>query len=134
MLLVEKKAIVVETRAAKISLIDEDIVRVFIKPDLEFSTSDIDDIRNAVDQLREGRNIYALVDVSENTTGDKEVREYGARHGISEISTATAYITNSLAQKIIVNFFITFYRRGLKYRMFTSEKDAIVWLKSFQHR
>jgi hypothetical protein len=123
----------IENRASTISLIDEDIVKVFIKPDLDFEKKDVDDIRNSIEKLSEGNRVLTLVDVSENTTGNSEVREYGSKEGANKYATATAYITDSLAQRIVVNFFINLYRKGTPTRIFNSEDKAIEWLKSHRN-
>jgi hypothetical protein len=119
----------IENRASVISLIDESIISIFIKPNLEFEIPDVDDVRNGVEQLRDGKSIKLLVDISENTTGVSEVREYGAKHGANKNAIASAYVTDSLAQKIVLNFYISLYRRDKPSRMFTNKKDAIDWLK-----
>lgn len=121
----------IENRSSVITVIDHEIISVFIKPNMEFEISDVDDISDSIEKLREGKEALILVDVSENTTGNSEVREYSASHGAINFAKAIAYVTNSLAQKIVVNFFIILYRKHKPVRMFTSKKEAIDWLKNF---
>jgi hypothetical protein len=122
----------IENRATTISVIEHGILKVLIKPDLELEKSDIDEIASSAEKMCEGKKILLLVNISNNTTGTSEVREYSSREGASKFAIAIAYVIDSLAQKIVINFFINLYRREKPTRMFNSEKDAIAWLAKFK--
>ncbi len=98
-----EELVTIENRASVISVIENEIINVFIKPDLEFEIPDVDDINKGIQKLGNGNKALILVDVSENTTGNSEVREYGSKNGSNKYSIATAFLTHSLAQKIVVN-------------------------------
>jgi len=123
--------VTIENRASVISVIENEIINVFIKPDLEFEIPDVDDISQGVQKLGNGNKSLILVDVSENTTGNSEVREYSSKNGANKYATATAFLTHSLAQKIVVNFFISLYRKDKPSRMFTNKENAVEWLRKF---
>lgn len=49
----------------------------------------------------------------------------------AEKRMAAAFIVNSLAARLAGNFFIRLSKRSSPTRMFTNEKDALNWLRSF---
>ncbi|MFT4601707.1 MAG: hypothetical protein ACI857_001890, partial [Arenicella sp.] len=44
------------------------------------------------------------------------------------IVNAQAYVVESLAHKIIVNFMKTFYKTPVKFKVFSDEDEALNWL------
>ena len=60
-----------------------------------------------------------------------EVRNYWAQKDTNPYSKAESFITNNLAQKIIGNFYMKIQKPTRPTKLFTNEKDAIEWLKTF---
>ena len=79
-----------------------------------------------------GKNKHrVLVEPGKFTTLTKEAREFSQRPESNAMTLATAIITHSLAQRIIINFMISIiHQQTMKMRMFESKKKAIEWLLS----
>jgi hypothetical protein len=61
----------------------------------------------------------------------KANRDYWAKKESCPYSKADAFIINSVAMRFIANFYLNMNKPERPTRMFTEEKDAIAWLKTF---
>ncbi len=75
--------------------------------------------------------VLQLIDFSGEGSMSHEARSYVAETG-KHFFIASAIINNSLAVRLIVNFFNTFYKHPVPFKMFSTEKDAIDWLMGFR--
>jgi hypothetical protein len=70
-----------------------------------------------------------LVIIGKYTNVSPEARELAANKELSKNRTSLAFVTDSLAHKLVVNFFIKFNRPSTPTKLFTDEEEAIRWLK-----
>jgi hypothetical protein len=61
----------------------------------------------------------------------KDNRDYWAKKGSCPYSKADAFMVNSTAMKLIANFYLRINKPERPTKMFTDEKEAIKWLKTF---
>lgn len=61
----------------------------------------------------------------------KEAREYVSEVG-KDYFIAAAIISDSLAVRLLVNFFVSFSKNLVPFKMFTNEQDARKWLRTFK--
>lgn len=86
---------------------------------------------NVETQLRAsgGRIVPILCDISKAKAIDQEARRY---YGDSESFRALALITSSAIGNMIGNIFLAAHgRRATPTKLFSSEADALQWLKKF---
>ncbi|MBL7931288.1 MAG: hypothetical protein JNL60_05285 [Bacteroidia bacterium] len=83
-------------------------------------------------QLAGNRKVLALYDSRGFFTIEPEAREYLRSGIVDPTRIATAVLTDRLATKLLVNFFIRFNKPKTPMKMFTSEQQALSWLKSFE--
>ena len=69
--------------------------------------------------------------LSEFMTIDKEVREYGKTAEATRYTSASAIVVKSLAHKLMGNFFIKVQKPAVPTKLFSEEKEAIEWLKTY---
>jgi hypothetical protein len=60
----------------------------------------------------------------------KEAREYLATEGEKGVSSV-AFVTSSIATKLFINLYLTFYKPNMPFKMFTNRQSAVIWLKQF---
>ena len=72
-----------------------------------------------------------LIDIRQLKSITKEAREYYASKETAQYGTAVALLLSSPATKVIGNFFIRFNKPTLPFKIFTSENEAVDWLKGF---
>ena len=76
---------------------------------------------------------FILVETAPNGTISKEAREFSAKPEINSTTKATAIISNSLADRIIINFIVKFTKnQPVKMKMFDNKQKAMNWLLSFK--
>ena len=78
-------------------------------------------------ELAEGNDYVILFDANKSGTISFEAREEFAR---SKKRKAVAIVTNSLANKLLGNFFINFHKPHSSARIFNEEDSALEWLKT----
>ena len=71
-----------------------------------------------------------VIDIRNIRSITREAREYLASAEASEPLTAVGLLTTSPISRVIGNFFLGLNRPPHPIRMFTSEEDAVAWLRS----
>ncbi|MDH5542455.1 MAG: hypothetical protein OEY64_05780 [Nitrospinota bacterium] len=72
-----------------------------------------------------------LIDIRQLKSITREAREYYAGEEVANFGSSVALLTSSPATKVIGNFFLKFNKPTLPFRIFTSELEAVHWLKGF---
>ena len=122
----------IETCTAEIFLYDTSIVWQKYKKGIEIGAEDIRKNTSASLKLTGGKRHSAILD-----TRDKDVSitnaalKLGASKAVTKDRFATAHLTTSLSGKLFGNLFMKFFKPKIKNKMFTDEKEAIAWLKTF---
>jgi hypothetical protein len=63
---------------------------------------------------------------------DKESRAFYASDEVLKHCSAIAFLSPTLGQKILANFFINLMKSNVPTRFFSTEKEAMNWLSKFQ--
>ena len=63
---------------------------------------------------------------------EKESREFNGSHEVLQYCSAMAFISDSLAKKLLANFFISINKDKVPMKFFNNEKDALQWLSQFK--
>jgi hypothetical protein len=75
--------------------------------------------------------VLQLMYAGDEASMTREARDYAAAQG-HQFFIASAIISTSLAIRIVVNFFNTFYNNPIPFKMFSTEEEARDWLYSFR--
>jgi hypothetical protein len=102
-------------------------LRLYDKVNIE--PEDIKELHLANQKLLEGNKYSLLVVAGKYSNVTAEARELAAQKEFSANRVALAFVTNQLAQKFLVNFFIRFNKSNTPTKLFTDEKEAIRWLR-----
>jgi hypothetical protein len=65
------------------------------------------------------------------TTSDSESKKYNSSPEVIRHCSAIAFLSPTLGQKMVANFFIKFYKPTVPTKFFLTEKEALDWLKGF---
>lgn len=96
----------------------------------EFSLSDLKQLISA--QLEMGsRKLPTMFLFGKYSTADIETLKHMAKVYNCPYSTADAFVINSISQKIICNFYIKIVAPERSTSLFTTQDDAVKWLKQF---
>ena len=63
---------------------------------------------------------------------DKESREYNSSPDVLQHCSAIAFLSDSLAKKLLANFFISINRDKIPMKFFKTEEEAYKWLSQFK--
>lgn len=78
--------------------------------------------------LRGKEKSLVLLTGGDFTSHDAESRIYNSSLEVMDYCLAVALVSESLAGKLMANFFIKFNRPEAPTRFFNSEEEAIIWL------
>ena len=119
----------ITTRTAKISLRDDGIIQTVVSvPHGRETLAEAQANIAAVTALSPEKRRPMLVDIRAVDGVEREVRVY---YSSVEVATARALLVGSLVGQVIANFFISLNKPTVPTRLFTSEAEAVAWLKGF---
>jgi len=78
-----------------------------------------------------GDRLPVLVLCGEYTTSDVSFLKHLSKNGNDPYSSADAFVIQSIAQKLVANFYIKIVRPERPTKFFTSKDDALKWLRQF---
>ncbi len=120
----------INTRCSKLWLDEGGIVHELFSPKTDVTIQDAKQSMAVGLELSEGADFAWLVDITQMKSITKEAREYFGKVENSHMK-AVALVTSSPVSKVFGNFFLRFNKPKLPVRLFSSEKQAIRWLKEF---
>ena len=78
-----------------------------------------------------GDRLPVLVLCGEYTTSDVGFLKHLSKNGNDSYSSADAFVIQSIAQKLVANFYVKMVRPERPTKFFTSKEDALKWLRQF---
>jgi len=118
----------ITTRTAKVWLREDGIIQTVISlPNARESLEDAKANIAAATTLSPGKRRPKLVDMRAVQGIDREARAYYS----GGFATAVALLVGSPVTRVMANFFIGLNKPPVPTRLFTSEDEAVAWLKGF---
>jgi hypothetical protein len=117
-----------ETDAAQISVCSDDIIRIFFKKNKEIGPIALKELFEKLNGLVEGVRypfIYFAEDGSVIFT--TEGNAYSKRNQNSFPKICSAFVTNSLAQRLIANFYLKINKPEHPSKLFKTSEEAEKW-------
>lgn len=121
----------IELEIASLWMRQDGIMVVHISDIRPIELADAMEIVKAEGVLSKGRKVPILHLFDKDTLPGKEVREYSASPESSTYCSAEAFVANTLAQKILGNFYVRINKPSVPSKMFLTEEEAIEWLTFF---
>jgi hypothetical protein len=122
----------VESRAQIVRLDEEGILRFISKRDADLTIEDAEDIIRRLGELCGGKRRPILVDLTALRSISRAARAYFAGPETVKIHSAAALLINSPLSRGLGNFFMGFNKSLIPVRLFTSEAEALDWLRPFR--
>jgi hypothetical protein len=121
----------ITTRTAKLWAREDGITQVVSKMNARDELQDAKENIAAISKINHGKLVPVLVDMRLGRDIDRETREYySSKDGLSS-TKALALLVESSVTRIMANFFINFNMPAVPTKLFTSEDEAVAWLKTF---
>jgi hypothetical protein len=115
-----------EPKNFSLELIEPRIIKLVVVDGIELEQRDAQKMISEATSLAEGNEYVILFDANRSGNISFEAREEFAR---SKKRKAVAIVTNSLANKLVGNFFINFHKPISSSRIFNDEETALEWLR-----
>ena len=113
-----------------VSLRSDSIIQIHCKDNIEIDVKESEEMVNAIGELSGGKKALVLGIAGDNTTATPAARNHSASPEGIKYTLADAFVINSLAQKIIGNFYLSFHKPGVPTKVFDDIDKAVEWLKS----
>jgi hypothetical protein len=117
---------VVETRSVRITLRADGIAHVYCLPGIDQEESDAGENLEVLRELLAGRKTPLLIDIRETGTLARQARR---AYAANELGLAQALVVGSAFSRVGANLFLRLARPAYPTRLFTTEDDALRWLR-----
>jgi len=114
-----------------VHLRDDGIIYVRISNEKDESVELVKQAVKAIGELTNNKKAPLLAQHDEFSLPGKENRDYWAKKESCPYSSADAFLIGSSALMLIANFYLKINKPERPTKMFTNEKDAVKWLKTF---
>ncbi len=121
----------IRTSVTEMFLDDDGILRIRVIKGAVITLEKMREHLAASSKLLGGKKALTLIDGSAQFSMTTEASKLLASKEGSENRIAAAFVTNSFLNKIWFNFYLKFNKPVIPTKMFNSEENAILWLKSF---
>jgi hypothetical protein len=110
---------------------EDGIIELHSNENHVYSIDDVKENVEAFGKLSDFKKVPVLIIGGSFSTLAPETRKFMASEESLVYSKAEAFLLRSLAQKILINFYIKFDKPLVPTKVFTKEEEAIKWLKGF---
>lgn len=122
----------ISAKGSEIWVDDEGILNLKLS---EYEEADLEEVKACFELYKSlgfgpHKKVLQIIYSPENLPVNHEARTYAANTG-KDFFIASAVISNSLAVKLVVNFFNKFYKHNVPFKIFSTEQAARTWLHSF---
>lgn len=122
-----------ETRIAWLSY-HEDVLLIVVKDDSMVAVEDMEELLQASVKLAGYGNYYSIVDVRVNAGATQGVTDYYAKNDYNRYRYADAFIINTLAMRLLVNFYVAFNKPSVPTKTFADPESAAKWISSLKQK
>ena len=119
------------SRIARLWVGEDGIVRIIYMPDAEVTLEDAREIMDVYHKLRKGRRLPLFIDTRTMKSFARGARHLFAGEEAQGCASAAAIIVGSPVTKVLANFYLGLSKPRLPSRLFSSEDEALVWLKGY---
>ena len=121
----------INTRTGMVWITGDGIIRQNVVPGTDFTLQDAQETVTSMLKLSERKASPILVDLTGLKSITREARHYFGEGITSHEARAVALLFSSAVTQVIGNFFLRFNNPNIPIKLFSSESQAITWLKGF---
>lgn len=122
----------IKTRIAKLWLAEDGVLHYRYDAGTEATLDDAKEEVAAAVQLSKGIRRPTLVDLRYMKSASRDARKYYASDDAARAEKVAALLIGSPVSRVIGNFYMAIAKPKIQTRLFTSEGEAIEWLKQFR--
>ncbi len=121
----------IKTRTGTVWITGDDIIRQNVVPGTDFTLQDAQETITVMSKLSEGKAYPILVDLTGLKSITREARHYFGEEITRHEARAVALLFGSAVTQVIGNFFLRFNNPKIPIKLFSSETQALTWLREF---
>jgi hypothetical protein len=121
----------IESRASIIEYRSDGILQLTRKEVDEFNVDDVREADKNCAKISRNEKYVLLVISKSYVPISSEARLLAASKEMNKNTIAVAVLIDSIASKIVMNFYISFNKPVSPTKLFTSEDKAVEWLRTF---
>jgi hypothetical protein len=114
-----------------VSILNNQIIQIHLKSNQEIELTDAHEILAAMGELSKGKKFPVFIEAGEFISINQDVRSFSASQEGNIYTLADAIAVDSLAQKLLANFYIKNDHPIVPSKIFTDKMEALQWLKTF---
>lgn len=119
------------TSKFEVTLLEDSIVESYIKAGIVVEIEDLQELKKISSELASHKPYVILVSSGELASFSKEARELSASKNFITNARAKAVVVDSIAKKIIGNFYLKVNKPYLQTKLFSDKTEALSWLRGF---
>jgi hypothetical protein len=119
------------TRVNKVWIGEDGIARIIHVAGTEVTLEDAKETMAAYLRLNKGKRLPLFVDTKAMKSMSRETRKYYAGEEAAKVASAAAIIVGTPVSRVLGNFYIGLSNPHLPSRLFSSEDEALEWLKGY---
>lgn len=119
------------SRVARLWIGEDGIVRIIHVHDAEVTLADAQETMAVYLSLYGGKRRPLLVDTATLKSISRAARTYYAGEDAARVASAVALIVATPVSRVLGNFYLGVSRPHLPGRLFSSEPEALEWLKTY---
>jgi hypothetical protein len=119
------------SRVARIWVGDDGIARIIHVPGAEVTLEDAQETMVAYKRLNKGKRLPLLIDTRTMRSLSREARHFYAGDEAAACASAAAIIVGTPVSKVLGNFYIGLSNPRLPSQLFSSEDQALAWLRGY---
>lgn len=112
--------------------VEDDILYITLKDDADMKVDNIDEIIDARKRIQNGKKMKVLADIRNIWQASLKARKRAAAPDMQNLNIAMAIVIDSLASKLLANFFIKINNPSSPTRMFNSKEEGLLWLNTIK--
>jgi hypothetical protein len=121
----------VRTSVAEMYIDEDGILQIRFFRGVEVTLEKAIEYYAVSNDLLNNQKSLVLVDASEDYQITEEAKAYVQTEEAMKNRIAIAFVTNSLANQLMFNLYVKFYKPLVPLKMFSNKTAALKWLKSF---
>ena len=119
------------SRVAKIWVGEDGIARIIHAPGADVTLADAQETMVAYQKLNKGKRLPLFIDTKTMKSLSREARHFYAGEEAAANASAAAIIVGTPVSKVLGNFYLGLSNPKLPSRLFSSEDEALAWLKGY---
>lgn len=119
-----------QLKSCRVSLIGNDIIEFVVKEGCEVDLADVKEMVLTAGELGGGRMFKNIIIAGKYSSMSSEATLYMKTDEAHRYTIADAIVIDSLAQRILGNFYLGIVNEKRPSKLFNSKEKALNWLKS----